>query len=359
MKNKKYWLLTSLVTLLPVLAGLLLWEKLPDYLPTHFGFSGKADGWGSKAFAVFGLPALMLLFHWIVCFVSRLDKQNLGHNEKVLDLIGLIFPAMSVVFAIVIYNAGLGLELSMTRIMLPLLGVFFVLVGNWLPKIKQNSTLGIKLKWTLYNDENWNKTHRFAGFVWVLCGLGFIVLGFLPVGFYALAVALMVLMIALPTLYSWDLAKKQKAAGTYTESQVSRDRKRRPVINTVGIILAVILLIAAAVLMFTGEIECTVTDTVLTIEADYYDDLTVTLSSIDSVEYRDTAPEGSREFGWGSARLMMGTFSNEEFGTHTRYTYTGCDACIILRSGGDVLVLNAADEAATQVLYEVLAERLS
>lgn len=359
MKNKKYWLLTSLVTLLPVLAGALLWDRLPDYLPTHFGMDGTADGWGSKAFAVFGLPALMLLFHWIVCFVSRLDKQNLGHNEKVLDLIGLIFPAMSVVFAIVIYNAGLGLELSMTRIMLPLLGVFLLLVGNWLPKIKQNSTLGIKLKWTLYNEENWNKTHRFAGFVWVLCGLGFIVLGFLPVGFYALAVVLMVLMIALPTLYSWDLAKKQKAAGTYTESQISRDLKQHPVVKVVSIVAVTLILIATAVVMFTGEIECTVIDGTLTIEADYYDDLTVSLEQIDSVEYRETVPDGIREFGWGSARLMQGVFSNEEFGTHTRYTYVGCDACIVLRSGDDVLVLNAADEAATLALYEAIAQEVS
>ena len=53
MKNKKYWLVTSVVTLLPILLGLLLWDKLPDKLPTHFGIDGAADGWGSKGFAVF------------------------------------------------------------------------------------------------------------------------------------------------------------------------------------------------------------------------------------------------------------------------------------------------------------------
>ena len=361
MKNKKYWLLTSLVTLLPVLAGLLLWDRLPDHLPTHFGFNGTADGWGSKAFAVFGLPALMLLFHWIVCFVSRLDKQNLGHNEKVLDLIGLIFPAMSVVFAIVIYNAGLGLELNMTRLMLPLLGIFFLLVGNWLPKIKQNSTLGIKLPWTLYNEENWNRTHRVGGFSWVIGGLGFIILGFVPEGdLFGWALLALVLGIAgVPTVYSWCLARKQKAAGRYTESAVSRSLKDRPVVRAVSIVAVTLILLGTAVVMFTGEIECTVTDTTLTIEADYYDDLTVSLDAIDGIEYRDSAPEGIREFGWGSARLMLGTFRSDEFGLHTRYTYVACEACIILRSGDDVLVLNAADEASTRALYEAIAQEVS
>ena len=359
MKNKKFWIVTSLVTLLPMIAGLLLWDRLPEHLPTHFGFDGTADGWSGKAFAVFGLPALMLLLHWTIYALSRLDKQNRGHNEKVLDLVGLIFPAMSVVFAIVTYTLGLGLELNMTRIMLPLLGVFFLLVGNWLPKIRQNSTLGIKLKWTIYNEENWNRTHRFGGFVWVLGGLGFLVLGFLPAGFLWLPMVIMVLMVALPTLYSWNLARKQKAAGTWTESEVSRKLKKHPVVNAVSMVAVVLILIATAVIMFTGRIECTVIDGTLTIEADYYEDLTVSLEKIDGIEFRESAPEGIRKFGWGSAKLMMGVFSDEEFGNHTRYTYTGCAACIVLRSGDDVLVLNAADEAATRALYEALAEEIA
>lgn len=359
MKNKKYWLLTSLVTLLPVLFGLLLWEKLPDYLPTHFGMDGSADGWGSKGFAVFGLPALFLVFHWIIYLVSRLDKQNRGHNEKVLDLIGLIFPAMSVVFSVVMYNAGLGLEIRMDRVLTPLLGVFFLLVGNWLPKIRQNSTLGIKLKWTLYNEENWNKTHRIGGYTWVLCGLLFCIMGFLPtMAAVWLLPLIFVLMIGVPTVYSWRLAKKQMAEGTYTESGVHKKLNQHPAMKRISIVMVTLILIGTAVLMFTGEIESSVTDTDLIIEASFYDDLTVSLDTIDSVEYRETIPEGVREFGWGSARLVMGTCSSGEFGLHTRYTYLGCESCIVLHSGEDVLILNAKDEATTKALYEAIMQEV-
>ena len=94
MKNKKYWILTSIVTLLPILLGLLLWNRLPEKLPTHFGIDGAADGWSGKGFAVFGLPLMMLAFHIVILFATRLDKHNRGHNEKVMNLVGLIFPTM-------------------------------------------------------------------------------------------------------------------------------------------------------------------------------------------------------------------------------------------------------------------------
>ena len=359
MKNKKYWLLTSLVTLLPILAGLLLWEKLPEQMPTHFGLDGTADGWNSRGFAVYGLPLTMLALHWALCAATRLDKQNRGHNRKVLDLVGLIFPAMSLLLAMVIYSLALGLELNMTRVMLPLLGIFFLLIGNWLPKIKQNTTLGIKLKWTLYNEENWNKTHRFGGFVWVAGGLVLVVLSFLPMSFLWLTVAVMVLMVALPTLYSWNLAKKQQRNGTYTESQISRDLKKHPMARVVSIVAVVLILSLTAVVMFTGRIDCTIADGTLTVEASYYEDLTIPLDAIASVEYRDAAPGGVREFGLGSAKLMLGVFTNAEFGTHTRYTYVGCDACIVLRSGDEVLVLNAENEPATKALYDAILLEVS
>ena len=354
MKNKKYWLLTSLVTLLPILAGLLLWNSLPDKLPTHFGADGTADGWSGKAFAVFGIPVLMLLFHWIIYLTTRLDKQNRGHNEKVLNLIGLLFPAMSVVFGVLIYNTALGLEINMARILFPLLGLFFVLVGNWLPKVRQNSTLGIKLPWTLYSEENWNKTHRFAGFIWVLCGLGFLAVAFLPaVNLLWMLPVLLIAMAGAPMVYSWRLAKRQQKAGTYTESQVNKNLKKHPVIQVISLILVILILAGTAFLMFTGDITYTCTGDSLVIEADYWDDLTVQLDTIDSIELRQGV-DGIREWGYGSAKLLLGWFTNEEFGGYTRYTYTDSESCIVLHAGEDVLVIADKTPEATQALYEQL-----
>ena len=356
MKNKKYWIATSIVTLLPILVGLLLWDQLPDKLPTHFGVDGTADGFSGKPFAVFGIPVMMLGFQWLVYAATLLDKQNRGHNEKVMNLVGLIFPGMSLFFAVLIYNHGMGLELNLGSLLFPLLGLLFIVLGNWLPKIKQNSTLGIKIKWTLYNEENWNKTHRFAGFVWVIGGVLFCLMGFVPEKTLLFLLPLQVLLLAVvPTVYSWNLARKQRAAGTWTESEVNKELKKHPVIMAVSMTLVTLILVGVGILMFTGNIDYTCTDTALLIEADYHADSKVPYDKIDSIELRETAPEGTREWGFASARLLMGFFSNEEFGGHTRYSYVGTDAAIVLTCGEDVLILNAKTEEATRALYEALA----
>ena len=360
MKNKKYWLLTSLVTLLPILIGLLLWEKLPDRLPTHFGVDSAADGWSGKGFAVFGIPLMFLGFQILIFAATKLDKQNRGHNEKVLNLVGLIFPAMSILFAVLIYSHALGLELNLGSFLLPMLGLMFILIGNWLPKIKQNTTLGIKIKWTLYSEENWNKTHRFAGFVWVIGGVVFCLMGFVPGETLVFLLPLEVIVLAVvPTVYSWQLARKQRKAGTYTESEVSRKVKQHPVIVAVSMVMVTLILVGVAFIMFTGDIGYTCTDTALVIEADYWDDSTIPYGQIDSIAFRDAAPpEGTRQWGFASARLLMGWFDNDEFGGHTRYSYVGTDAHIILTCGDDVLILNAETEEATQALYEELAAHI-
>ena len=360
MKNKKtYWLLTSAMTLLPILLGLLLWNKLPDRLPTHFGIDGTADGFSGKGFAVFGLPLMMLFFHGVLYFATRLDKQNRGHNEKVMNLVGLIFPTMSIVNSVVIYSLALGKELNLSMLLFPLLGLLFIAMGNWLPKIKQNSTLGIKIKWTLYSEENWNKTHRFAGFVWVIGGVVFCLMGFVPGQMLVFLLPIQILLLAcVPMVYSWLLAKKQQRAGTYTESQVNQNLKKHPVILAVSMVLVSVILIGVGILMFTGDISYTCTDTALLIDADYHADSAVPYEKIDSVELRESAPAGTREWGFASARLLMGFFKNEEFGSHTRYTYTRTDAHIVVTCGDDVLILSAKDEESTRALYTELASHI-
>ena len=359
MKNKKYWLITSAITLLPILLGLLLWNKLPDQLPTHFGVDGAADGWSGKGFAVFGLPLMMLGFHIAICFATRLDKQNRGHNEKVMNLVGLIFPVMSIVNSVIIYTHAMDLELNLSMLLFPMLGLLFIVIGNWMPKIKQNSTLGIKIKWTLYNEENWNKTHRFAGFVWVIGGVIFCLMGFVPEKMLVFLLPIQVILLAcVPMVYSWNLARKQKREGTFTESQVNQNLKKHPVLMGVTTVLVTVILLGVGCIMFTGDIDYTVTDDKLTIDADFYSDLTVSLETIDSIELCQGHPGGTRTWGFASARLMMGWFESDELGDYTRYTYTGCDSYILLTSGEDILILNAKTEADTQALYENLTAKI-
>ena len=205
-KNLKVLIITSLVLLLPILAGLILWNQLPDQMPTHWNASGEVDGWSSKPFAVFGLPLILLAAQWLCMLGTAADPKKNNHPEKILHLVMWIMPVLSVVLHCVTYAAALGKEVRMEVVMPIFMGFLFVIIGNYLPKCKQNYTIGIKIPWTLDNEENWNKTHRFAGFLWTICGFAIMFTGFFG-GFWVF-LPITLLMVIAPIIYSYVLHRK-------------------------------------------------------------------------------------------------------------------------------------------------------
>ena len=205
-KNKGLMALTSLIILLPMAAGILLWDRLPEVMATHWGTNGEADGWSSRPVAVFGLPLLLLAVHWIGMWVTGLDSRNKTQNPKVLYMMMWLLPAISLLGNGSTYAAALGWEMDLFRDVYLLLGLLFIIIGNYLPKCKQNWFIGIKIKWTLEDEENWYATHRLAGKVWVIGGLAILLCGFLSMEY--LFPLLVLAMILLPVLYSWRYSRR-------------------------------------------------------------------------------------------------------------------------------------------------------
>ena len=205
-KYKKTLILTSVVLLIPVIVGLLLWNKLPDPMPSHWNIHGEVDGWSSKPFAVFGFPCILLALHWICVLASSADPKAKDYHPKMFHLVLWICPVLSLVLNALVYTTALGYPLDVEIIMPLLVGLMFIIVGNLLPKCRQSYTMGIKLPWTLHNEENWNKPHRFAGFLWVICGVAIMLTGFLGSFWIFLPIAL--LMVIVPVLYSYLLHRK-------------------------------------------------------------------------------------------------------------------------------------------------------
>ena len=205
-KNLKVLILTTVVMLLPILAGIILWNQLPEQMPTHWNASGEVDGWSGKAFAVFGLPLIMVAAQWLCMLGTAADPKRKNHSEKVLHLVLWIIPALSVVLHAVTYATALGHAVPMEVVMPILIGLIFTIIGNYMPKCKQNYTIGIKIPWTLDNEENWNRTHRFAGWLWTFCGIGIICTGFFG-GFWVF-LPITLLMVIAPIIYSYVLHRK-------------------------------------------------------------------------------------------------------------------------------------------------------
>ena len=206
---KKYLpviIITSLLTLLPIVFGFIIWGRLPEPMPTHFNAAGEADGFMPKAVAVFALPAAMLLVH-IVCIVMTLiDPKRRNIDGKPFLMVLWICPVMSILVSGFMYAYALGMNVNITTGMFIALGIMLIILGNYPPKCGQNYSIGIKVPWALNDEDNWRATHRFGGKVYVAAGVATVILAFFVTASKVLFwVYFAVVMIAcgLPAVYSY------------------------------------------------------------------------------------------------------------------------------------------------------------
>lgn len=209
MKNKlKLVILPTIIILLPIAAGLILWNRLPDRVATHFDFNGNPNGYSSKAMAVFGLPLIMLLIEFVCLFVTLNDPKRKNISDKILGLVLWIAPIISLIVSFLVYLKALNIEFSMISATSIIFALLFIIIGNYLPKCRRNYTIGIKLPWTLDDEDNWNKTHRFAGIFYVI--FGFICLLNVFIGSEILFLTGVILVGLIPLAYSFILYKKKQ-----------------------------------------------------------------------------------------------------------------------------------------------------
>lgn len=208
-KNKSTLVLTSILTLLPMLAGIVFWRRLPREIATHFDSYGVPNGWSSKWFAVFGLPVFIFAVNLVCILACERDPKRAAYPKQMMKILYWICPVVSWICAVSIYGYALGLNIDgMTGYIPLILGFLFIILGNYLPKVKRNYYLGIKLPWTRADEDNWNKTHRLGGKVWVLGGLLIIANYFLKVR--GLELVLIFAMVLIPSVYSWAYSIRKK-----------------------------------------------------------------------------------------------------------------------------------------------------
>ena len=189
---------------------------LADIIPTHFGVDGKPDQYGSKYFILIfpGVITLCGLSMLLVCKYANVSDNY----RKYLLLIGALMEGVftAILVAFLVYGLTYTEEMpafDISKVVMLGFGLMFIVMSNFMPKIEKNNTLGIKTSWSLYNEVTWQKTHRFAGFVGVLCGVTLIVCGMLfkdIVNFIIMMVIIAVYAIS-STVASYIYCKKEKA----------------------------------------------------------------------------------------------------------------------------------------------------
>lgn len=206
-KMKYTTIITTIVCLIPVIIGSILYPKLPDTIVTHWDASGNPNGWSSKMVGAIVFPGSLVLVNILFPMLLKLDPKYNNMNEKIKHLLHWIIPVVSIFCSSSTLAVALGKDVKISLTGSLFMGMIFVVIGNYLPKMTQSYTVGIRIPWTLNSEENWNKTHRMAGFLWVICGIIMMITGFLGMG-GASIIVIVVITIFVPILYSYLLSKR-------------------------------------------------------------------------------------------------------------------------------------------------------
>lgn len=200
--------LSTLVCLLPMVLAAALYSRLPDRIPIHFDASGQVDNTWPRALACFGLPAILAALNALAHFMLDTDPRRARAPRPLRTLGKWLVPAIALFVQPMCLFIALGGRFPVQVVIPALLGLLLVIMGNYLPKCRQNYTMGIRLPWTLHSADNWNRTHRMAGVLWMAGGLLFALVGLLQ--FYPLVVlpCLIALLVILPMGYSYLLYRR-------------------------------------------------------------------------------------------------------------------------------------------------------
>lgn len=204
---KKTFIISMIVCALPVIAGIILYPSLPERIVTHWNAAGEPNGWSDKFVGAIVLPAGLLVLQAVFPFLLKTDPKYDNIGSKMKAVVMWIIPVVSWFCAGSTLCAALGINFRIELAGTLFIGIVFLVIGNYLPKTKQSYTVGIKIPWTLSSEENWNRTHRFAGFIWMLAGLVTVISAWFPFRNVIIVIVLIAVVIV-PCAYSYILYKK-------------------------------------------------------------------------------------------------------------------------------------------------------
>lgn len=198
----KFFVYTSIVCLLPVLWGILIWDRLPQSVAIHFNMYGVPDNYASKEFAVFGLPLLMVLIQAFCCFVNDFNEHKHGTRKKFEMATKWIVPFMTVVLQVVTLGYSLGWNIDIGKTASIIVACVFLIIGNYLPKFDYIKKYDIE-------SEKARKINRFIGYETVVMGILFLISVFLAPIYRIICVFLLIPYAIIATVYGIMIGTKK------------------------------------------------------------------------------------------------------------------------------------------------------
>lgn len=193
--------------------GIYFYQNFPEQVPTHWNAKGEINGYSGKGLAAFLMPVMMTFSYLLLLFLPSIDPKKDRYKDftKTYHTIKAVTIGSFLFIHFYLGLAGFN-DIKIDKIMPSMIGILFMVIGNYMPKIKQNWFMGIRTPWTLSNETVWQKTHILGGKIFMLSGFIIFVSSFINSGPYVFQVLIGAAVVAslIPLIYSYLIYKKIK-----------------------------------------------------------------------------------------------------------------------------------------------------
>lgn len=212
--KKSNSLLVVLMTILPVVYAAYLYPSLDVQIPLHFNIYGKADRWGSRE-SIFLSPIILgfvtLFVYFLLGNIEKIDPKRVSQSDNAgIKTFGFFISIFLTILSFCILFGSTHDNVPMDKLIMGVLGLLFVGIGVYMPKLKQNYFAGYRIPWTLDSEENWNATHKVAGKCWIGAGFLQCIISLLFKGktLFILFMSLTAIAVVIPVILSFLLFKR-------------------------------------------------------------------------------------------------------------------------------------------------------
>lgn len=176
---------TSIIALgmivIAIMAGVFLWNQLPEQMASHWNANDEVDGTMPKFWGVFLMPIVTLGMFALFIFIPNMDplKANIVEFRETFNLFIVFFVTFMLYVHTLTLIWSLGYNnFKMSTALLPIIGLMFIFIGYMLRKARRNFFIGIRTPWTLSSDTVWSKTHQLGSILFMLSGVFAMIGGF-------------------------------------------------------------------------------------------------------------------------------------------------------------------------------------